>query len=113
MIAEIVKALIDVLKLAPRYLAAVALIAGALIFLPGSWLDLLGLQDFSTRHRSWLGLAFIVSIGICIVALASWAIDLVLGAFRKLRVRRFIVDKLNRLTEDEKQILRYYFAEGD
>lgn len=44
MIAETITSLIEILKLAPKYLAAVALIAGALIFFPENWLGLLGLQ---------------------------------------------------------------------
>lgn len=112
MITEALKSLIEVLKLAPKYLAAVALISGALIFSPGSWLELLGLRELSTQYRPWLGLAFLISIGICIVAIVSWIIELVLGIFRQRRIRRFVVNKLHSLTEDEKQILRYYFAKG-
>lgn len=112
MFTEAVKSLIEVLKLAPKYLVAVALIAGALIFLPESWLQLLGLQEISTRYRAWFGLAFLISAGICIVAVASWIINWVLNIFRRRRVQRFVIDKLHNLTEDEKQILRYYFAKG-
>ena len=112
MFTEAVKSLIEVLKLAPKYLVAVALISGALIFLPESWLELLGLQEMSTQYRAWLGLAFLVSVGICIVAVASWIINWVLNIIRRRRIQGFVIDKLNNLTEDEKQILRYYFAKG-
>lgn len=112
MFTEAVKSLIEVLKLAPKYLVAVALIAGALIFLPESWLQLLGLQEISTQYRAWFGLAFLVSAGICIVAIASWIANWILNIFRRRRVQRFVIKKLDNLTEDEKQILRYYFAKG-
>ncbi|TVP14370.1 superinfection exclusion B family protein [Shewanella sp. KCT] len=112
MFTEAVKSLIEVLKLAPKYLVAVALISGALIFLPESWLELLGLQEMSTQYRAWLGLALLVSVGICIVAVASWIINWVLNIIRQRRIQGFVIDKLNNLTEDEKQILRYYFSKG-
>lgn len=112
MFTEAVKSLIEVLKLAPKYLVAVALIAGALIFLPESWLQLLGLQEISTQYRAWFGLAFLISSGVCIVAVASWIINWVLNIFRRRHVQRFVIEKLHNLTEDEKQILRYYFVKG-
>jgi len=112
MISEIVKSVVEVLKLAPRYLAALALIAGVLIFLPVSWLEVLGLKAFSIEHRSWLGLVLLVSLGICAVSAAIRVIEAVGGAFHRRGVRRFVAEKLNRLTEGEKQILRFYFAKG-
>jgi len=112
MLSELVKPLVDVLKLAPRYLVAIALIAGALIFLPAEALAMLGLQTFSVEHRTWIGLALLISSGICLVSVALWLYESVRGALNRRSIRKFIIEKLNRLTEDEKQILRYYFAKG-
>ncbi len=110
MFAEIVKSLIEILKLAPRYLAAIALIAGALILLPPDILAMLGLEEFSTEYRMWLGLSLLVSLGICLVSVVLWLYQSILDVLNRRSIRSFIVKKLNRLTEDEKQILRYYFA---
>jgi hypothetical protein len=112
MLTESIKSTIEVLKLAPRYLAALAVIAGALIFFPAEWLAVLGLQAFSIEHRAWIGLALLGSVGICSVSALIWVGESIRGAIRRRGVRRFVCDKLNRLTEDEKQILRYYFANG-
>ncbi len=112
MLSELVNSLVDVLKIAPRYLAAIALIAGSLIFLPTETLAMLGLQTFSLEHRTWIGLVLLVSSGICLVSVVLWLYDSVRGAFNRRSIRKFIIDKLGRLTEDEKQILRYYFAKG-
>src|SRR5690606_4988508 len=106
MLSELVKSLVDVVKLAPRYLAAIALIAGALIFLPTEALVMLGLQTFSIEHKAWIGLALLVSSGICLVSVVLWLYDSVRGALSRRSIRKFIIEKLNRLTEDEKQILR-------
>lgn len=62
--------------------------------------------------QSWLGLAFLISIGICFVAIASLIVDSILKIYRKRLIQGFVIDKLNNLTEYEKQILRYYFAKG-
>ncbi len=98
------------LKLAPKYLSVVAVIAGSLIFLPENWLEVMGLKKLAAENKQWLGLAFIICIGVCLVAIASWAIDLVADYFQRNRIRGFVIDKLNDLTEEEKQILRYYYA---
>lgn len=111
MIAELAKFAIEILKLAPRYLIAVAVMAGALLFLPSTWLDRFGLDGFATANRQWLGLTFLASATL-------WAVAVVVAFWkwiqRKLvqrRVRQHVIRKLNSLTEGEKQILRYYYVE--
>lgn len=108
MFAEFVKSALEFLKLAPRYLVAVVVIAGALLFFPNTWLERVGVAGFAKANRQWLGLAFLVSA-------VLWGIAVVMGCWvwarRRLTqrsVRRHVVWKLNSLTEDEKQILRYY-----
>lgn len=112
MLPDFIKSVVEVLKLAPRYLAALALIAGALIFLPDHWLSVLGLQSFSTEHRAWLGLALLVSVAICSISLVIWIGEWIQGVIHRRSIKKFIVGKLNRLNEDEKQILRFYLAKG-
>lgn len=55
------------LKLAPRYLFAVALIAGALLFVPTATLQNFGLGEFGTKFRGWIAGAFLVSIVLLLV----------------------------------------------
>lgn len=110
MLSDIVKSSLDFLKLAPRYLLAIAIVAGTLLFSPGAWLGKIGLQEFADDHRPWLGLAFLVSTTLWIVAItvSTWkAIGIKL--FRR-SVQKNVVRKLSSLTEGEKQILRYYLA---
>ncbi len=112
MFAETTKAIVEILKLAPRYLAALCLVSGVLLFVPETWISGLGLVSFVASYRTWIGLVFLVSTCICVVSLSIALIDSVKGAWRSRAIRNYVVTKLNALTEDEKQILRFYFAKN-
>ena len=112
MFAELAKSAIEFLKLAPRYFIAVAIVSGALLFLPDTWLQQIGLNTFATANRQWLGLTFLVSAVLWGVSATTTCWDWVAGKAFRRRVRKHIAQKLRSLTEDEKQILRYYFAKG-
>ena len=110
--AEIARTILEFLKLAPRYLVAVAIMSGALLFLTVDWIGLLGLAEFVDDYRHWLGLTFLVSATLWAVAMAqaiwSWARR---THFRR-RSRERVFARLIALTEGEEQILRFYFAQG-
>jgi hypothetical protein len=112
MMNEIIKTAIEFLKLAPHYLTTVALISGALLFAPAPWLEHLGTTSLVTENRQWLGLAFITSTVLCLVA---WTTSL-WRWLRKSAARRsrhkHTLRRLHELTEDEKQILRYFLAKN-
>lgn len=110
MLGEFAKSALEFLKLAPRYLIAVALIAGVLLFLPDAWLQRIGVDTFATANRQWLGLTFLVSAILWGVSAVATCWDWVAGNFFQRSVRQHIAQKLSSLTEDEKQILRYYLA---
>jgi hypothetical protein len=110
MVADILNAIFKFLKLAPRYLIAVVLFAGIMLFSPDRVLQRLGVLRFAQDNRSWLGIAFLGATSLfvvsCIIDLINW-----LKRSRRERARtKHIVKRLNNLTEDEKQILRFYLA---
>jgi ABC-type multidrug transport system fused ATPase/permease subunit len=110
MFSEFAKSALDFLKLAPRYLIAVALIAGVLLFFPNAWLVRIGVDNFAAANRQWLGLAFLVSAVLWCISLITTVWSWVAGKVFQRRVSQHIARKLDSLTEGEKQILRYYFA---
>lgn len=112
MFAELAKSAIDLLKLAPRYLIAVAIVSGVLLFLPDTWLQWIGVNTFATAYRQWLGLTFLISAVLWGVSAIASCWGWVAGKLFRRRVRKNIAQKLCSLTEDEKQILRYYYAKG-
>jgi hypothetical protein len=110
MVDGILKSALEILKLAPRYLIAFGLMASVLLFSPKEFLEQIGLVEFTKNNRPWLGLTLIVTSGLFVVSMVStgWT------AFRRWRWHKKAVKELKgylrRLTEEEKQILRFYYA---
>ena len=111
MISEIAKTLLEFLKLAPRYLIALGIASAFLLFSPDSVLKRLGVLEFAQAYRQWLGIILVLSAALFAVTMAK---DMI-GWFKKRRSRtiasRRMIRRLYSLTEDEKQILRFYIAE--
>ncbi|MEY2170577.1 MULTISPECIES: superinfection exclusion B family protein [unclassified Rhodanobacter] len=109
---DVWKGLIEFLKLAPRYLVAIALGAGLLVFLPESTQRTLGLDGVIHSYRGWFGVTLIASLS----TLSVWIALIPINAFQQARQERKrrarLHDRLYDLTEGEKQILRYYLAKN-
>lgn len=90
---------------------AVALICGILLFSPEAFIQKIGVDTFASSNRQWLGLTFLVSGVLWGVYVAATCRSWIADGFSKRRLRRQIIQKLSSLTEGEKQILRYYYAE--
>jgi len=102
--------ILDAMKLAPRYLAAIGIFAGLLLFTPSGIANTLGIQNLAQNYRQWIGLAFLASITLLAV---NWSVQIggiVRNRSRLQKSKQQITKKLHSLTEDEKQILRFYFA---
>jgi hypothetical protein len=99
------------LQLAPRYLAVVALASGVYLFSPGEWLAKLGLDDLDKQYRPYVGGAFLISGGVVVVEMARRAALFAWACINVLGMKRKAIERLHALTEDEKQILRYYIAQ--
>lgn len=110
MFAELLKSAVELLKIAPRYFVAVALVSGFLLFAPDGWLESLGLSSFVSDNKKWLGMALLVSSVLWGVYVVSAVGKLIGIRFKKSKHERRVIEKLRSLTEDEKQILRYYVA---
>lgn len=111
MLAEAAKTFLEFLKLAPRYLIALGVMAAVLLFSGERFLKLIGVLQFAQDNRASLGLTLVVTLSLFSVSVATEVLAIIK---RKLNSRKFyqrVTIRLNRLTEDEKQILRYYFAE--
>jgi hypothetical protein len=111
MIAEIAKFVLEFLKLAPRYFIALGLFAAFLIFCPDGLLRQLGVFDFAQSNRTWLGVALIASAALFAVSVSVNIFDWLKAWWRRRKEFRHITKRLCRLTEDEKQILRFYISE--
>lgn len=110
MVAELAKTLLEFTKLAPRFIFALGIAAGTLLFVSDKFLKRIGLTEFVQKYRFALGLVLIVSAALLIVYTALSVIGAIQRRWRKRGYHKHIVKRLQRLTEDEKQILRYYLA---
>ena len=58
-----------IIKLSPRFLFAIALFTGIVLFGPSWLLDTLGMTDWVTRFRYYFGLVFLLS---AVLLLSRW-----------------------------------------
>lgn len=103
------KTCFEFLKLRPRDLISLGIIAAFLLFGPDEWLKLLSVYEFAQNYRQWLALLLIIT-GVL------FGVDRTIEIFGWIRntmlVQKFAertLERLNSLTEEEKQILRFYF----
>jgi hypothetical protein len=119
MLSSLIESAADVLKLAPKYFAPVGVVAGALLFVPTEFLHLLGVAQMAQDNRAVIGLTFLFCAAVLLVAALQWAVVPFKSAWRKRSAEkasatlkrnfeRVMRERLGRLTEDEKQILRFY-----
>lgn len=110
--SDIIKSVLELLKLAPRYLVAVAIVCALLLFSPQELQEILGTTNFTHTYRQWIGLALVCSFGIWLVVIVAaggkWGKDL----WRNRRRKQRVAERLENLTEPEKQIVRYYYAKN-
>jgi hypothetical protein len=110
MIAEIAKTSLEFLKLAPRYLIALGVMAAILLFASEEFLKLIGVLELAQDNRSVLGLTLLISVSLFTISIGADGVSIVKNWWRKRGFYQRVTDRLNCLTEDEKQILRFYIA---
>lgn len=107
---DIFKHIFEALKLAPKYLIAISVVLGFLLFAPAEFMQWFGVADVAKDYRQWFGLGFLAFTTLLVVSLAQGTYAVVRNWIGKLRFKRKLRKRLTRLTEDEKQILRFYVA---
>jgi hypothetical protein len=110
MSTDYAKTILEILKLAPRYLVSLGIVSAFFLFSPDKWLKEFGVYDFAQHYRAYFFCVFILTS-------VLFGVDRAIAIFgwicRKMLVSKFTqrrLQRLHRLTEDEKQILRFYFA---
>ena len=81
-----------------------------MLFAPNIIADTLGISNLTQNYRTWIRLAFLASITLLVV---HWSVQIggiVPNRSRIQKSKQRITKKLRALTEDEKQILRFYFS---
>jgi superinfection exclusion protein B len=111
MFVEIAKIILEIIKLAPRYLIAVGGVAAVLLFSSDNFLKRMGVNDFTQKNRTWLALLFMLSIACIVVEIGSWIFRWFRHESIRTEITKAAEKRLHNLTEAEKQILRFYIAE--
>ena len=103
---DVVGKVVDLIKLPPRYIIPIVIVAGILSFAPDAILDGLGIRGFVQQYRPYIVVIFLLSTAFVVtpllVELAKLAADNILGDLILSRARK----SLNSLSEDEKALLR-------
>lgn len=105
---EFIKALLEGLKLGPRHYVAISVFTGVLLFCDPDLLERIALRDFAEDYRTVLGFAFVAACTLVAVGLGSGVLARVGGWWRQRKFQGEVLQRLQCLTEDEKQILRFY-----
>lgn len=101
---------LDWIKLSPRYLAAIALFAGLLLFAPRSFTETMGLLPIVEQYRTWIGLAFFLTVALLGAHAVSWWFGTVKKRWDLHQIKRRQIKHLHNLTNEEKAILRGYIV---
>jgi hypothetical protein len=86
--------------------------AAVLLFASEEFLKLIGVLEFAKDNRPMLGLTLVVTSALFAVSVVGDGIALVQQWWFMRRRYLRIAQRLQCLTEDEKQILRFYIAEN-
>jgi len=106
------KGILEFLKLTPKNVLPLTIISSFFLFAPKSWLNTLSILEIQQEYQITIGLVFLFSIAILITHLIFGFLNKVKNIWFKRQVKLIIIKQLHQLTEDEKQILRYYIAEN-
>ncbi len=100
--------IVDWIKLSPKYLFAIAVITGFLLFAPTGILTTLGLASIVAQYRAFIGVLFLISSVLFLVHPLAMLSELVSTRVMTTMVVRDQQKELSELTESEKEILRGY-----
>jgi len=104
----IIKILTTLIKLAPRYFAVIGIAACTILFVNQDILSRFGLLDFTNNYRPWIAIAAICGGSFILVDFIAWCWEKMTIFANHFKVSLNIKRYLGGLTEEEKQILRFY-----
>ena len=110
MIGKATKKFLAFLKLTPRHFISLGLISAVLLFADEQSLKFIGVFDFVQHYRLWLGTIFVVSIVVVAVFISADGLSVIVNWWMNRKLYERVTRRLNCLSEDEKQILRFYIA---
>ena len=95
------KDFIQLLKLPPSILAAVAMGTGLILFLPIKILQRLGLNNIPELWRTILGLLFIISLSLLVIYFIIKVIKIIVSKYYKIRFKSLFPKVMRNLRSEE------------
>lgn len=99
------KGFLELLKLPPTLLSAVALFTGAILFLPQSILSKMGLVNLPSLWRTIIGIAFLIAISVDAVYLIVILAKKLQAALWKSKLKREFPKMMSKLRDEELFVL--------
>lgn len=109
---EALKTALEALKLSPRKLVAASIALGVLLFADAETRQFLGVAGLVEDYRPIIGIAFLAATVLLAVEVGVVVVRKVNAHRVKRHFKRRVLERLACLSEDEKQILRFYVAQN-
>jgi hypothetical protein len=107
---ELLSKIPDIAKLPTKYFAVAAVVMGAVLFLPKSFLDRLNLGQIPAPYGIAVGLAFLVCCGVVVVNSVGWLASRRDAGRRATQRNLELFAKLENLDNEERAILREFIV---
>jgi hypothetical protein len=107
-----IKGIFEFLKLTPKNITPFLIISSIFLFAPQEWLFFLKISDLKEEYIVFISIIFLFSSVILLNHIIFGFFSFINTLFLKRKIKKRIYKKLNNLTEDEKQILRYYIGKN-
>jgi len=104
------KGFLELLKLPPTLLSAVALFTGAILFLPQSILSKMGLVNLPSLWRTIIGIAFLIAISVDAVYLIVFLAKKLQTALWKSKLKREFPKMMSKLRDEELFVLAMLYS---
>jgi|GEM_PF-1187881 len=112
MAAEWIGKVVEALKLPLKYMWAVVLVTGFLLFVPESKLKTFGVDSFAVAYRQTVGIVFLSSAAVVIVSAVQFSHGFIGSRLQKRQLIKRAIRNLESLDAKEKAILREFFIQG-
>ena len=109
--SEAIKNFIEFLKLPPTILAALAMVSGAILFLPEFLLDKFGLSNISDLWKNIIGLVFLITSALLFIYLVIYICKKASVLCSKMVFKRNFSLNMKSLSPQEKAILMKLYNE--
>lgn len=104
--------LLDIGKIPTKIIFWIFLLTGLLLLLPTTWLVALRLDQFLTDYGKYVGICFVGASVLLLIHFFIWILNKSRQSKQKKEYQSAVEEKLNRLDDFEKAVLREFYLQG-